>query len=417
MEDVLPASYFAPASPLPTPRTVIHSHGDPHGPSVFPGTGDLLGLHTDTDADADDASDAVSIATTPALTQDEDGTASLESRSIRSSSPTRSVYSLTSSLREQAFREVHGRSVNAHSDVYLLPADDEETRRLDAQHHMLDRLVPGILGPVDEVLREEEGKAKAVLDLGTGSAVWAIQLALQYPHVEVVGVDLAPMQTRDFPPNCRVEVDDINLGMPHFHGQFDFVHARLISSGIKDYCGLIHEIARVLRPGGMILIEEWDFRMYRSVDSHDGPNASYELAPPSTEEKPYWSALSEWLRLLGLAVRQRGGDVDAAAFVNLWIRQHGGFEDFGYQDVWIATQPHFTGKDRWARFRNELAVAMRTDTRAFLQAGMPLLRSHTDDSEYIDRLIREAEQEVVECKKHQYVRLQCTWATLKHPDR
>jgi len=282
---------------------------------------------------------------------------------------------------------------------------------------MLDRLMPGILGPVDEVLSPSPsplpGRQKAVLDLGTGSAIWAIEVALRYPHADVVGVDLAPMQTREFPGNCRVEVDDINLGMPHFHGQFDFVHARLISSGIKDYCGLIHEIARVLRPGGMVLIEEWDFRMYRSVNSQDGPNAAYELAPPSTEETPYWSALAEWLRLLGLAVRQRGGDVDAAAFVNMWVKQHGQFEDVGSQDVWIATQPHFTGKDRWSRFRNDLAHLMRADTRLFLQAGQPLIRSYTDDHEYVDRLIREAEQDLEDCSKHLYVRMQCTWARLK----
>ena len=53
---------------------------------------------------------------------------------------------------------------------------------------MLDRLMPGILGPVDDVLAEEPGVQKAVLDLGTGSAVWAIEVALRYPHVDVVGV-------------------------------------------------------------------------------------------------------------------------------------------------------------------------------------------------------------------------------------
>ncbi|EJT96957.1 S-adenosyl-L-methionine-dependent methyltransferase [Dacryopinax primogenitus] len=402
-------------------RTVVHSHGDPQGPSVFPGpnasrSNEHLDDDDDYDYDYDSASD-VSFATTPALTHD-DGTASLESRSVRSASPARSVYSLTSSLRERAFREVHGRSVNAHSDVYLLPADDEETTRLDAQHHMLKRLVPGILGPIDEVLADEPGKQKCVLDLGTGSAIWAIEVANDYPHVEVVGVDLAPMQSREFPPNCRVEVDDINLGMPHFYGQFDLVHARLISSGIKDYCGLIHEIARVLRPGGMVLIEEWDFRMYRSVNGQDGPTACYELAPPSTEEKPAWSALAEWLNLLGKAVRQRGGDLDAAAFVNAWVKQHGQFEDVGAQDVWIASQPHFTGEPlhRWARFRNECAVLMRADSKLFLRAGVPLLRSYTDDHAYVDELIRQAEGEMDDCVKHQYCRVQCTWARLKQPD-
>ena len=41
-----------------------------------------------------------------------------------------SIYSLTSSLRDQSFRQLHGRSLNAHSDVYYLPADEEEVHRL-----------------------------------------------------------------------------------------------------------------------------------------------------------------------------------------------------------------------------------------------------------------------------------------------
>src|SRR6201996_8927343 len=32
---------------------------------------------------------------------------------------------------------------------------------------------------------------------------------------------------------CRSEVDDINLGLEHFYGDFNVVHARLISSGVR----------------------------------------------------------------------------------------------------------------------------------------------------------------------------------------
>ena len=31
----------------------------------------------------------------------------------------------------------------------------------------------------------------------------------------------------------RSEVDDINLGLEHFYGDFNVVHARLISSGVR----------------------------------------------------------------------------------------------------------------------------------------------------------------------------------------
>lgn len=50
--------------------------------------------------------------------------------SVRSASPARSVVSVTASLRAQAIRVEHGRGVNNYSDVYLLPADDDEVNRL-----------------------------------------------------------------------------------------------------------------------------------------------------------------------------------------------------------------------------------------------------------------------------------------------
>ena len=50
----------------------------------------------------------------------------------RSLSPAPSVYSMTSSLREQSYRYEFGRGMNNYSEVYHLPADSEELRRLGA---------------------------------------------------------------------------------------------------------------------------------------------------------------------------------------------------------------------------------------------------------------------------------------------
>jgi hypothetical protein len=56
---------------------------------------------------------------------------------------------------------------------------------------------------------------------------------------------------------------------------------------------------------------------------------------------------------------------------------------------------------------------MRADSRLFLRAGVPLLRSYTDDHEYVERIISEAEEELESCAKHMYVRMQCAWARRK----
>lgn len=70
----------------------------------------------------------------------------------------------------------------------------------------------------------------------------AVEMAKEFSHTNVTGVDLVPvpLDTAAVPQNMRMEVDDINLGLPHFHGQFDLVHLRCVTSGIRGTSGLCH---------------------------------------------------------------------------------------------------------------------------------------------------------------------------------
>ena len=43
---------------------------------------------------------------------------------------------------------------------------------------------------------------------------------------------------------CRSEVDDINLGLQHFYGDFNVVHGRLISSGVSSSLYLLETVRR-----------------------------------------------------------------------------------------------------------------------------------------------------------------------------
>lgn len=50
------------------------------------------------------------------------------------------------------------------------------------------------VGPVDQILNAPSDRKRRILDIGTGSGLWAIQMADDYPDVEVVGCDLVPIQ-------------------------------------------------------------------------------------------------------------------------------------------------------------------------------------------------------------------------------
>ena len=93
----------------------------PHPRAAF------LDLYTDVDD-----SDVDSVASLPPFSPSPSGVSSHTSwgLSIRSGSPAPSVWSMSSSIRAQAVRQEFGRAVNNYSEVYRLPADEEELTRL-----------------------------------------------------------------------------------------------------------------------------------------------------------------------------------------------------------------------------------------------------------------------------------------------
>ena len=55
----------------------------------------------------------------------------------------------------------------------------------------------------------------------------------------------------------------INLGLSHFHGRFDVVHSRAVVNGIRDFNRYVEDIVACLKPGGIALLAEGDWRPYQ----------------------------------------------------------------------------------------------------------------------------------------------------------
>lgn len=109
-------------------------------------------------------------------------------------------------------------------------------------------------------------------------------MAREFPEAEVIGVDLAPcpVDPESLPPNCRFEIDNVNLGLAHFRDQFDFIHCRLIASGIQDFKKSMRDVEMCLRPGGMVVWMDVDFDMYsnnrflyRHFATEENPSGSW----------------------------------------------------------------------------------------------------------------------------------------------
>ncbi|KAF1842294.1 S-adenosyl-L-methionine-dependent methyltransferase [Cucurbitaria berberidis CBS 394.84] len=149
--------------------------------------------------------------------------------------------------------EIEGRlypSYGKHD--YGMPIDEKELDRNDLQHHKYSLLLKDRLfvAPISEE-QLNTGNSR-ILDLGTGTGIWAIDMADKFPHAEIIGVDIAATQPSFVPPNCVFEIDDVEEDWPYRQAHFDFVHGRDLMTAVRDWPRLISQAYTHLKPGGWI---------------------------------------------------------------------------------------------------------------------------------------------------------------------
>ncbi|KAF9564595.1 S-adenosyl-L-methionine-dependent methyltransferase [Agrocybe pediades] len=270
------------------------------------------------------------------------------------------------------FRIFHGRTLNTLNQTYLLPADHDEVQRSDIHHRLLQFVFSGknYVGPVREAL--QFGQQRRVLDIGTGSGSWAIDIADEFPRAEVVAVDLAPIQPRHVPPNCTQLCDIDQWNIPYPDGYFDFIHARSIHIGIHNYPRFLHEIARLLRPGGLVLLVE--------------PTLNPSPPPPPHQPMRGWVAFWETYRAclarlnIDITVPERLADLLAAtsAFERIIVQEGNIPVGFWPQDPHLLT----VGQLQWM------------DYELFLPAVRPLFLHCGLPPSTVEMLIRDAQHDL-----------------------
>jgi methylase of polypeptide subunit release factors len=106
-----------------------------------------------------------------------------------------------------------------------MPNDDAEQDRMDMQHRAM------FLAAGGELLYAPVKSPQRILDLGTGTGIWAIDVADKYPEAEVYGVDLSPIQPTYVPPNLKFEVDDVEDDWTWPVNHFDVIYSQFMLSG------------------------------------------------------------------------------------------------------------------------------------------------------------------------------------------
>lgn len=56
-------------------------------------------------------------------------------------------------------------------------------------------------------------------------------------------------------------VDNVNENLGHYRASFDLIHLRSVGDGVDNYRSSLEEFFLILRPGGVLLVAEWDFKI------------------------------------------------------------------------------------------------------------------------------------------------------------
>ncbi|EFH81068.1 class I SAM-dependent methyltransferase [Ktedonobacter racemifer] len=173
-------------------------------------------------------------------------------RLARRSSPPTHMPTLASPSLERRYRD----------DVpYLLPKDLEEGDRLNFQHYALRLALKGnFVAPLGEQVQH-------ILDVGSGTGIWGQEMARQFPHAHIVGLDLEPPQTVSLsaaatlpPSNYRFLQGDVLKGLPFSAPTFDLTHQRLLVFAIPaaQWPFVLGELVRVTHSQGWVELLDFD---------------------------------------------------------------------------------------------------------------------------------------------------------------
>ncbi|HEU5376729.1 MAG TPA: methyltransferase domain-containing protein [Ktedonobacteraceae bacterium] len=136
---------------------------------------------------------------------------------------------------------------------YQLPKDEEEDIRLNFQHHALFHAIGNhYIAPIHPPL-------PLILDVGTGTGIWANEMARLFPLSTVVGVDLSDRSfKRPSQDNCLLRTGNVLTGLSFPEQFFNFTHQRLLVAGItaENWPRVIHELVRVTRLNGWVELVE-----------------------------------------------------------------------------------------------------------------------------------------------------------------
>ncbi len=244
---------------------------------------------------------------------------------------------------------------------YILPKDFGEINRLDFQHYMLHSFLhTNFLAPI--------GHPRDILDVGSGTGRWAIQMAQQFPQANIFSLDIeAPAERQNAllerqPENCMFVEGDVLKGLAFPDASFDFVHQRLLMGAIPGaaWPTVVRELVRVTRPGEWVELVE---------------------AAPVPSNTPALQQLHSWMRG---ATQMRGLDITIGERIGDLLSQ-AGLRNMTYRDISIPI----------GQYGGRLGGMAETQYDALFQTFRPILVSRgMTDATTFNTVMSQAHQDI-----------------------
>ncbi|OMP86261.1 Phosphoethanolamine N-methyltransferase 2, partial [Diplodia seriata] len=210
------------------------------------------------------------------------------------------------------YRYENGRRYHAYRDgAYYQPNDDRQAKAGSIEHHVW------LLTLNDALFFSPLQDPQRVLDVGTGTGLWAVDMGDRYPSCEIIGTDLSPTQVPYAPPNVRFEIDDCCSEWTYPENSFDLIHVRGLTGSVGNWPKFYQECFKHLRPNGYI--EQLEF----GIDIHTEP-----------AETPYDEILKSFGPLLAEAGDRMSKTFEISTHMTQLIEQAGFVDVITKHFIW-----------------------------------------------------------------------------------
>ncbi|KAI1865717.1 hypothetical protein JX265_008040 [Neoarthrinium moseri] len=256
---------------------------------------------------------------------------------------------------------------------YSLPNDGEEQDRQDFQHALYNIILDGKLASAP--IRSP----KHILDIGTGTGIWAIDAAELWPSAQVIGTDLSLIQAAPRTSNCHFFLENSETQDWVYSSPFDYIHLRSVGPCFTDIRTVFQKAYNHLAPGGWIELQDGAWELYSLNNTSRG------------------SAFERWLALIKVGSLNQGRDMTKIRSHRDYLKQVG-FVNIGEKETPVPTSP-------WAKDRKskKMGYFLGSSMLSALEPYRKTIGSAGLSPEEIDELAAAVKQELLDLRNHWFM--------------